>query len=328
MQCYVTGATGYIGRHLIKALLEQGHSVRAVVRPGNPIDDLTQSGVEVVQGEINDEDFIKQTVKGMERVFHLAALTSPIDRHPDEFYRVNYEGHRTVVDMANLSDAHRIVYVSCYLAIGPTPGIIADERYSHRHTPFYNYYHETKYLAHLEAGRYMGAGLPYVAVYPGMVYGPGDFAHGNRMTQYLLDMQKRRFPGILKPGSQVWNLVYIEDVVKGILLAGETGRLGNNYILGGDNLTVNEIAETVKQVTGKPWRPKKTTLAWAKSRSRLTDWCLSPFGKQSQYPQGLLEILSRDWALSSAKAEKHLGYTHISFREGLQKTLDWSQNMK
>jgi len=323
MKCLVTGGTGYIGQNLIRELLNQGHTVRALVRQSSPIVLLQSWGVETVVTELTGDEQIRESAQGIDQLYYLAGMTSFWNRHSKDYYQTNYDGFHNVVDIVSLAKVKKIVYVSCYLAIGPSGNTPINENDHHTYQKFSSYYHETKYLAHLEANRYRGAGLPFVSVYPGMVYGPGKQTSGNLFNSFLQNLLNGNKLPLLSPGSQIWNVVYMEDVVRGIIQAAEKGKSGNSYILGGENLSLQEILNQSFQAAGKA--PSLTSISpgraklWAGLEETLSHLTNTP----PRMTRGLIDLFSQNWALDSTKAKQELGYTSRSLVEGLSPTIKW-----
>jgi len=323
MKCYVTGGTGFLGKNLIQYLLSQGHSIRALVRKTSKTDDLKSLGVDLVYGDVTDQNTIRETVRGSDWVFHTAAMVKTWSRDPKEYYWVNVDGLRNIVDMASLAGCKKIIYTSSFIALGPTDGTIADEKFQIKRTGFYNLYHETKHLAHREALRYSGANIPFIPLYPGVIYGPGNLTEGNILVRLMLDFIKGRFPGILGSGTQVWNYVYVEDVVRGHVLAAEKGTLGQPYILGGENVSLNDFVKVMAEVTGKPVPTRHIPFSIAKTAGAFEEILALLFKRNPKNTRGTIEIFKHDWAFSSDKAIHELGYSPISLKKGLQKTYNW-----
>ena len=323
MQCFVTGGTGFLGSNLIKELCHRGHHVRALVRNTSNVDDLKQWGVELVPGEITDQKVLEQSLPGTEWLFHLAGKVTIWDKDPMDYYRVNVDGLKTVVDIASIMKIPKIICTSSFIALGPTDGQIADESFNAGERTFYNLYHQTKYLANLELKSYMSMHLPVIPVYPGIIYGPGKMTEGNILMKTMQDFIKRKLPGIPGNGNQKWNYVYVDDVVRGHILAAEKGKIATSYILGGDNVSMNDLMQILSEITGK--RPPKLHIpfALAKVIAACENALATLINEAPQNTPGTIGIYQHDWAMSSAKAEKELGYTHIPFREGLQKSYDW-----
>ncbi len=320
MKCFVTGATGFLGTFLVRELLDQGHEVRAFVRNGSNINSLEKWGVDLVNGNAEKSSDVQKAMEGMDWVFHGAGLMSTWNHEAKEFYTSNVETLRTVVDIASLSQVKKIVYISCCMALGPTGETPLQENSPYRDKRFFNFCHETKYLGHLESTRYCGAGLPYVAVYPGFFYGPGNIDKEPLLNFFIRKgLQGKNFP-ILGDGSQIINLVYVRDVVRGIIQAAHQGKSGNEYFLGGENITLQRVLETMADISGKTPKNRKISISLAKMFATLDEWMATLTNEPPHYTRGLIDILSSQWVINSDKAKTDLDYQPVSFREGLLKT--------
>ncbi len=246
----VTGATGFIGSAVVRALLAAGQEVRALVRRTSDTRNIDGLDVERVQGDIRDVDSVRAALKGCDRLYHTAALYATWVPDPEIFHQVNVEGTRNVLRAALETGVERVVYTSTASIIGKT----ADGSLPNEDTPFNLWevtgpYIHTKHLAEMEAFRMCRKeGLPVVAVNPPFPIGPRDL-RPTPTGRMILDFLKRRLPGYM-PGG--FNLVAVEDVAKGHLLAAEKGQVGQRYILGHANMTLQEIFALLERVTGIP----------------------------------------------------------------------------
>jgi dihydroflavonol-4-reductase len=249
MRTLVTGGTGFIGGAVVRRLLEAGHEVKALVRPGADTRQLGGLPVEQVTGNLRDPESLRRGMTGCTWVFHVAALYSFWGYRWNDFYETNVEGTRLVLEAARDEGAERIVYTSSIAALGvhkdrspadeDTPGSLAD-----RIGP----YQRSKFLAEGIARDFARQGLPVVIVNPSAPVGIGD--HKPTPTgQIIVDFLKGRIFGYVDTGL---NIVDVEDVAAGHLLAAERGGVGRRYILGGENLTLKQILDLLAEVSGRP----------------------------------------------------------------------------
>ncbi|MGH7363316.1 MAG: NAD-dependent epimerase/dehydratase family protein, partial [Candidatus Methylomirabilales bacterium] len=237
MTALVTGGTGFLGAHLVRALLREGESVRCLVRPGSDRRNLAGLHVEVVEGDITDPFAAARAVRGCDTVFHAAALYQLWVPDPAPMYRVNVGGTRTLLAAAGEAGAKRIVYTSTVGALG-NPG---DGRPGTETTPvtladMVGHYKRSKFLAEQEALRLARAGLPVVIVNPSAPVGAYD-VKPTPTGQMMVDFLRGRMRGVLRTGL---NLVAASDVAAGHLRAAERGKAGERYILGHANLMLEE----------------------------------------------------------------------------------------
>jgi dihydroflavonol-4-reductase len=249
MRAFVTGGTGFIGGAVVRRLLEAGHEVKALVRPGADTRQLDGLPVERVTGDLHDRESLRRGMTGCGWVFHVAALYSYWGHRWKDFYETNVEGTRRVMEVARDEGMERIVYTSSISALGvnkdgspateDTPSSLAD-----RIGP----YQRSKFLAEAVARGFARQGLPVIIVNPSTPVGIGD--HKPTPTgQIIVDFLNGRMFGYVDTGL---NVVDVEDVAAGHLLAAERGKVGERYILGGENLSLKQILDSLAEISGRP----------------------------------------------------------------------------
>ena len=250
MRVFLTGGTGFIGGHVARKLRARGDDVRALVRSSAKGAELEQLGCELVVGDLGDDAAIADGLEGVDAVIHGAAIYEvgiPESEHR-EMYEANVLGTERVLRAALDAKTPKVIYVSTVAAFGNTHGEVVDETYEHPGREFTSYYEQTKYEAHRIAKRLIAdEGLPCVIVQPGGVYGPDDHsAIGTQITQFL----DGKMPMIAFPELGM-NMVHVDDVAEGILLALDRGKLGESYVLGGEITTMRELIATVGRVADR-----------------------------------------------------------------------------
>jgi nucleoside-diphosphate-sugar epimerase len=321
MRVFVTGGTGFIGGHVARRLRERGDDVRALVRSPEKGAALTELGCELVPGTLSNKDTIRAGMEGCDAAIHGAAVYEvgiPESEH-QAMYEANVIGTDNVLRAALEAKLDRVVYISTVGAFGNTKGQVVDETYQHPGTGYTSYYEETKVEAHRLAKRLIAEeGLPCVIVQPGGVYGPDDHsALGRQMNQFLAG----RMPLIAFP-ELGFNMVHVDDVAAGVLLALDGGEPGEAYVLGGQITTMRELIQTLAQVTGK--RPPKRALPTGLMKAMTP---LGPLvGKAMNQGPNLRELInSADnvtfWAKHD-KAVAELDYSPRGLEQGLRDTLE------
>jgi dihydroflavonol-4-reductase len=321
MKVFVTGGTGFIGGHVIRALRARGDEVRALVRNPDKGRPLAELGCELVSGSLESRAAIASGMEGCDAAIHGAAVYEvgiPESEHR-AMYEANVLGTENVLRAALDAKVPKVVYISTVAAFGNTHGEVVDESYEHPGGSFTSYYEETKVEAHQLAKRLIAEeGLPCVIVQPGGVYGPDDHsAVGRQMNQFLAG----RMPLLAFP-EVGFNMVHVDDVADGILLALDKGKPGEAYVLGGQITTMRELISTLARVAGKkaPRRSLPTPLMKA----------MTPFGPivgkvMGQGPNLRELINSADnvtfWAKHD-KAMAELGYSPRGLDQGLRDTLE------
>jgi nucleoside-diphosphate-sugar epimerase len=342
MKTLITGATGFLGRRLVAELAPR-HDLRVLVRPlagrgsaGFP------PGVEVFAGDVTDAASLRRAVEGCDAVVHGAALVK-ILAPAAAFDRINVAGFDSVLDAAAAAGVARMVYVSSFMALGPSegaPGGMLDE--SAANTPeagpaaaggvtggagsrrrWINDYERTKTLADRLARRAIAAGRPLNVVYPAVIYGPGEMTEGNLVVRHLLDLLHRRLPALLGTPGRRWSYVYVDDVARGIGQVLERAPAGGRYVLGGDNVTLGDFYGVVEELSGvqMPRRRLPDGLAKTIGAAQKT-WARLRRNTPALTPD-LVEVYRHDWAYSSAHAAADLGYSFRRLREGLAASLAW-----
>ena len=320
MKAFVTGGTGFIGKHLVRRLRDRGDDVVALVRTPSKASDLREWGCEIVEGDLSNEEAIKRGIQGCDAVFHVGATYKvgiPKSEH-DAMYDANVRGTERVLDAATEAGVSRIVYVSTGNVYGNTRGEVVDESYRRPQPPdFLSYYDETKYRAHDVALDRIAKGAPVIIVQPGGVYGPDDPSElGNMMDQARTGKLKLRlFP------EAGFNFIHVEDVAEGILLAYDKGRIGESYNLAGEKATMGDLVDKTSELSGR--KPPRVTMPAAMMKLAIP---VGPVvGKLMGFPPNLGELIKTSdgvtfW-MTDRKARDELGFAPRDLDTGLKQTL-------
>jgi nucleoside-diphosphate-sugar epimerase len=320
VRAFVTGGTGFIGSRLVRRLRDRGDDVVALVRSREKGKELEAMGCTLVEGDLSASEAINQGVQGCDSVFHVAAVYKvgiPSKEH-EAMYDSNVRGTERVLDAAFQAGVSKIVYVSTINVFGNTGGEIVDESYERPGDDYLSYYDETKYLSHQVAKERIDKGVPVVIVQPGGVYGPGDHSEvGNVIDQTSTGKLKALpFAGL------GLNLVYVDDVADGILLAHDKGRVGESYVLGGEIATMRDLVQKTASIAGR--KPPKRELP--SGVIKLAAPAGPVVGKMMGFPPNFRELISASdgvtyWAKDD-KARSELGYSPRDLDTGLRQTLD------
>jgi nucleoside-diphosphate-sugar epimerase len=338
---FVTGANGFIGTRLVEALVARGRTVRALSRRPNLQPDpppgfgwagggpLASPEVQWVRGDITDRDSLVQGMEGCDEVYHLAAYAKNWSPDPGTFFDMNVQGMRNVFDAAAQRGVRRVVWTSTMVTFGPTPpGEVFDENSPRITDQFLTEYEQTKTVAEHEALRRAKDGFPVVIVNPSRLYGPGHLTEGNSVSRLIDDYDRGRVPVLLNFGRNVGNWAYIDDVVQGHILAMEKGRIGERYLLGGENASLKEFFRLVDRVSGKRHFQvpllRITPLVFAWILKKRAQW----FGAYPQITPGWVRTFLAEWAFSTKKAENELDYRVTPLAEGLRRTYEWLQRVR
>ena len=317
----LTGATGYLGSQIARTLMERKINFRVYVREPRRLEfNPGEAECEIFVGDLDGPHSLEAAMRGVKQVIHTAGLVKMWAREQRDFERVNVNGLQNVLRAAATAGVERVIYTSSFIAMGPSanPGAVEGLRHAGRYA---NKYEETKARA-LAWLREDGFGkFPVVALLPGVIYGPGPDTEGNLVGQMIRQYLAGKFPGLLGTGEQRWSFSYIDDVVAAHLAALDRGKVGEEYILGGDNrplndlfLIVGELTNVRRPVRHLPFALGKMLGAVELARAKLT-------GRAPQITPGVVEIFKQDWVYASDKAAKELGYHVMPLEEGLGKTL-------
>jgi dihydroflavonol-4-reductase len=321
MKVFVTGGTGFVGSAVIRRLLVDGHTVRGLVRPTTNTRMLDGLPVERIHGDLGDAAALREGMAGCDWVFHVAALYAYWGYTWDDFYQSNVVGTRRVLEAAGESGIQRIVHTSSIASLGiPGDGTPGDENSPVTLKDMLSDYKRSKYLAEEVVGEFAGGGLPVVTVNPAAPVGVGD--HKPTQTgKMILDYLRGKMPAYVDTGLTI---VDVEDVAEGHLLAVEKGKIGERYILGGENLTLKQVLDLLAEVSDQPkvqmCIPRPVALAWAYVDTGLAR--LNPRHVPAATPDAV-RVSSKKEFFSSAKAMRELGYSYIPARQALHKAVEW-----
>jgi farnesol dehydrogenase len=311
MRVLITGATGYLGRALVTALRESGHSTVAFSRHASA------GGLpgEAFDGDVRDPAALARAAAGCDALCHAAALVSVWRKRREDFDDVNVGGLGNALDAARSAGMARIVYTSSFLALPPT-GASEPGRW--------NDYQRTKVLADELASRAVADGAPVIRVYPGVIYGPGALTQGNLIGTMVSDHLRGRLPGIVG-AERVWSYAWIEDVARGHVAALERGQAGGRYRLGGENAPQMRVFEVVRDLTGR--RLPRRLPAWlARAVGALEELKANATGRPPRLTAGTVDVLTRDWAMESGDAIRELDYRIAPLGEGIARVVAHAEN--
>jgi len=310
----VTGATGLVGSHVTKLLVERGDRVRVTVRPRSPLEQLEGLEVEQVRADVLDRSSVRRALRGVTRVFHVAGYTS-LRAGADTLFRVNVGGTKVVLEEALKAGVERAVLTSSVAAIGPAPwGATADETQLFRAGRFGLPYVNSKHEAETEALRIAAHGLPLVIVNPAHVMGRGDVHRSS--TVLVRRFLRRQIPAYT---DGALNIVDAEDVARGHLLADERGVVGERYILGNRNFTLDRLFADLGRLSGVEPPAVKLPLAAALRLAQAAE----ALPGQPVATVGEVRAASMWWAYRSTKAKRELGWKPSHHEDTLVDTIAW-----
>jgi farnesol dehydrogenase len=329
MRVLVTGGTGFFGKSLVRALAARGDEVAVLARGSSDVSGLDLPRVRIARGDVEDASAVRAALEGADVLFHGAAVVKELVKDRTIFDRVNVDALVSTLAAARAAGVRRVVYTSSFFAIGPSDRAkdrTADETFV-REPRYCTDYERTKFLAEAKVAAEVERGLDVVSVLPGFITGPGDMTEGNLIVRTLLDLEEGRLPALPGGGAKKWCLAFVDDVVRGHLLALEKGRKGERYLIGGDNPTLREILDEYHRLGGR--KPPALSLPFgvtdfAGALDEFVRWKL--LGRQPMLSRGKACAARHDWAYSSAKARRELGYEWRPWRDVLAATVAWMKD--
>ena len=326
MNCFVTGASGFIGANLVHELTARGHRVKALLRPGADLRGLRGAEVERVEGDVSDRAPLEQAMRGCDWCFHVAASYHLWLRDYAPMYAANVEGTRNVIEAATAAGCSRIVYTSTVGCIGlpkEVNGVITptDECAPVSEAQMSNHYKLSKWKAEVVARELAAKGAPVVIVNPSAPVGPRD-VKPTPTGQFIVDFLNRAMPAYLDTGL---NWVHVRDVAIGHILAAEKGRVGERYILGNEhgNWTMKEALDVLGEITGLPAPNFRVPFWVALSAAQVNELFANLTGKPPKAPVAGVRMAKYKMFFSPGKAVRELGLPQTPPREALSDAVDW-----
>jgi len=315
----VTGASGFVGSAVARALVARGDDVRVLLREQSPRKNIEGIDCRVVIGDMRDAKSMTRAMDGARHVFHVAADYRLWAKDPMEIVRNNLEGARAVMEAARTTGVERIVYTSSVAALKPVAGEAADETSRHDERTVIGAYKKSKLAAERLVERLAGGGLPVVIVSPSTPVGPRDIKP-TPTGRIIVEAANGKMPAFVDTGL---NLVHVDDVAAGHLLALDKGRIGENYILGGEDVRLRDMLSLIAPLTGRkpprlrlPRAPLYPLAFGAEALARLS-------GKEPFLTVDALKMSKYRMYFSSAKAKAELGFQSRPFARGIEDAVSW-----
>lgn len=319
MKILLTGATGFVGSAVLRALRRRGYPVRVLVRAGSDRRNLVGEDPEIATGDLTDTMSLQRAMRGCTALFHVAADYRLWAPDAEAMHRANVAGTRALMQVAADAGVQRVVYTSSVATLG-VGHTVADESTPVDIQDMIGPYKQSKFLAEAEVRAMATAGLPVVIVNPSTPVGPRDIKP-TPTGRIIRDAACGRIPAYVDTGL---NIVHVDDVAEGHCLAFERGTIGARYILGGENLSLREILTIIAGLVGR--RPPRVrlspTLLWPVAWAAET-WVRARGHGLPLVTRDELHMAQRHMFFSSARAERELGYRFRPAREALADAVRW-----
>jgi dihydroflavonol-4-reductase len=316
----VTGATGFVGWHVARQLMDRGYPVRALARPSSVLRNL--EGAEVVIGDLQDPSSLERAVAGCSVVYHVAADYRLWAPHPEELYKSNVEGTSNLINASRRAGVERFVYTSTVGCIGLPPGGIGDEETPVALEDMVGVYKKSKFMAEQVALRAANEGFPVVIVNPTAPIGDHD-VKPTPTGKIIVDYLKGSMPAYLDTGL---NLVDVRDTARGHLLAAEVGQVGERYILGCDNLTLSQIFQKLELLSGIPAPKRQIPYPVAYAAGVVSTSWAHVTGHTPLAPLDGVRMARKKMFVTQAKAVRELGFTASPVEGALRRAIEWFQS--
>jgi dihydroflavonol-4-reductase len=325
MRVLVTGASGFVGAAVARALLAAGRDVRALVRPGSDLRNLSNLDVELASGDLGDPVSLQRALADCSGLFHVAADYRLGARDPSQLYRTNVEGTRNILNAARKAGVEKIVYTSSVATIGiPRDGLPGDETTPSVLQDMIGHYKRSKFLAEVVARDAASAGSWVVIVNPSTPVGPRD-VKPTPTGQLILDAASGKMPAYVDTGL---NIVHVDDVAAGHLLAYERGRPGERYILGGQDMSLKEILEQVSRLAGRKAPRVRLPYGLVLPIAYVAQAYSSITGRDTRITLEGVRMSRKRMFFSSAKAMQELGYRWRPPLQAFDAAVNWFREQR
>ena len=322
---FLTGYSGFIGGHLVKRLLKEGHKLHLLGRTAPTGLEEYREQIVWIKGDIESKTNIISAMEGCETAFHLAGYAKLWSKDPSIWFRINTLGAENIMEAAHQLHLKRLVHTSTAGTIGPSGIQPANEETIRLHD-FFHPYESSKFLSEERALRYAQRGLDLVVVNPTRVYGPGELSESNAFSRLAALYLQGRWNTLPGDGNRLGSYAWIGDVVDGMLAAMKQGRSGERYLLGGENLSYADFFRQLETISGKQVQMKTVSLPLMLIFSQIQTWRANLTGKPPLIVPSWVRKYAYDWSVDSGKAVMELNYPLTSFQKGMTETVNWLQN--
>jgi dihydroflavonol-4-reductase len=321
MLAFITGATGFLGSHVARVLAEQGAHLRLLVRTSSDLRNVADLQAERVEGDLRDVKSFENALAGCDALFHVAADYRLWVRDPEQMYRSNVEGTRSLIEAAHRQGVRRIVYTSSVATMGfGSNGTLADESSPVSLADMIGPYKRSKFMAEQVAFDAAKSGVDVVVVNPTTPIGERDLKP-TPTGRIVVDFLKKKFSAYVDTGL---NLVDATECARGHVQALEKGRAGERYILGGENLTLKQILDRLAAITGLPSPRVKLPYVFALAAGVVDETVTGRIlGREPRATIDAVRMGRKKMFITSAKAERELGWRAVPVDAALRRSVEW-----
>tara|TARA_R110002050_G_scaffold290260_1_gene443750 strand:+ start:81139 stop:82161 length:1023 start_codon:yes stop_codon:yes gene_type:complete len=321
----ITGAGGFVGGRLALFLAKKGIEINAMHRPGSVLSSelTTHANIHSTPAELSDLNSLINASKDCDVIFHLAAYAQPWAKNIQTYYEVNVNGTINVLEAAKACNVKRIVVTATAGTFGPQvdDSLITEE--IHQTLPPFTEYERTKKIANEKIQDYVATGMDIVTVSPTRIFGPGNLSASNSVTILLEKYMYHGFRFLPGDGRTTGNYAYIKDMVNGLYLAAIKGKSGENYILGGENLTYRELLTAFGKATGIKRKQFPVPLFMMLGAANTMQFLGDKFNIKPAITPPFIRKYMHTWATDISKAKRELGYSITPFHQAIKETANW-----
>lgn len=319
MKKLVTGATGFIGSAIMRELLKEGEEVKILLRKSSDTRNIDRLDVERAYGDIRDGDSMRQALQGCDTLYFTAAFFAHWTPDKNLPYQVNVEGTKASLQAALDAGIQKVVYTSTNNTLGAHGAIPVDESAEFNHWKTRDHYSISKYLAEIEARKYFERGLPVVIVNPTLVIGTNDIKP-TPSGQMIIDVARGKMPGYIEGGT---NVIDVEDVARGHLLAAKKGRPGERYLFGNQNISVSDYFRLIAEIAGVKPPALKIPFPLAVALGSAFELAASLTKKPPVVSASEVRIGQKQEYYDCSKAVKELGLPQTPIHRSIEKAIHW-----
>lgn len=319
MTTLVTGAAGFLGSHVTRQLVARGEEVRVLMRTSSTNRAIADLPLEYVTGDLRDAESLDRAMKGVKRVFHVAADYRLWAKRSQDIYDSNVGGTKNLLEAAKRADVEQLIYTSTVATLAVDRAEMPNERTDARLEEMVGHYKRSKWLAEQEALNAAKSGLPVIVAMPTTPVGPWDWKP-TPTGKIILDFLNGKMPGYVETGL---NFVGVEECAAGHLLAAEKGRIGERYLLGGENLTLKGMLDILAKVTGLPGVNLKIPHGLALGVAYIESGFSRMIGREPQIPVEGVKIARHMMFVDASRAQRELGFQPGPVAAALERAVRW-----